>query len=321
MWARFWACSPRSSRSVRAQSSTSANFDGLSKLEELVRQIGPPKWPWKIDATQAAQGKLIFERDTIDGGCNECHKIKDGDQRFPSIKTWTTPIRNAGTDTREYDVLAWQATSGVLKGAYIPLATSALKENDLVINILATSVIGSIAEHVLTGGITSTNARVAAAPDLGSPETPESLGLARLPPTLRDLPTAFNTPNTFEAAQQAKRQGAERAAPISPPPRGAYEARVLQGIWAAAPYLHNGSVPTLADLLKPSAQRKSQFSVGPDYDIENVGLAATQAQPSETRYVTDCSDLNSGNSRCGHEYGTALSNQEKKALLEYLKTL
>jgi hypothetical protein len=101
--------------------------------------------------------------------------------------------------------------------------------------------------------------------------------------------------------------------------KGAYEARVLEGIWAAAPYLHNGSVPTLAELLKPSAQRMSQFKLGAKYDVENVGLVVTQDGP--TRHVTDCSDLNSGNSRCGHEYGTSLSEPEKKALLEYLKTL
>jgi hypothetical protein len=299
----------------------SANFDGLAKLEELVRQIGPPKWPWKIDATLANKGKLVFERKSAEGGCGDCHGIADGQQRFPFIKTWSTRIQIVGTDTRQYDVLAWKAKSGVLKGVYIPLATSALNEEDLVLNILATSVIGSIAEHVLTGGGASTNARVAAAPDLGSPGTPESSGLAQLPPTLRDLPLAFNTPNTFEAAQLAKQQGSERAAPSPLPPRGAYEARVLQGIWAAAPYLHNGSVASLADLLKPPAQRKSQFSVGPEYDIENVGLATTQAQPSETRYLTDCSDLNSGNSRCGHDYGTALRDEDKKALLEFLKTL
>src|SRR5271163_2804050 len=49
------------------------------------------------------------------------------------------------------------------------------------------------------------------------------------------------------------------------PPLG-YEARVLYGIWAAAPYLHNGSVPTLTDLLKPAAERTASFKVGPAYD-------------------------------------------------------
>jgi hypothetical protein len=104
-------------------------------------------------------------------------------------------------------------------------------------------------------------------------------------------------------------------------PSYAYEARVLEGIWAAAPYLHNGSVPTLAELLKPAAERVSSFKIGPAYDLANVGLASDQTRFGYTLQTTDCSDRNSGNSRCGHEFGTTLSQDEKKALLEYLKTL
>ncbi|WP_338028992.1 hypothetical protein [Bradyrhizobium septentrionale] len=208
-----------------------------------------------------------------------------------------------------------ESEDGRAEGSVHPFATVPLKENDEVLNILASSVIGSIAEHLLAGAAPSTNARVAAAPDPGSSDTPDSLGLVRLPPTLQDLLTAFDTASTSEAIKKAKRQGAERASRSRLPPWGAYEARVLQGIWAAAPYLHNGSVPTLAELLKPSGERKSQFSVGRKYDIENVGLAATQEPLSETLSVTDCSNINSGNSRCGHEYGTSLSDQDKRRCL------
>jgi hypothetical protein len=102
---------------------------------------------------------------------------------------------------------------------------------------------------------------------------------------------------------------------------GAYESRVLQGIWAAAPYLHNGSVPTLAQLLTPAAQRVTSFPVGPAYDQVNIRLAATQPGSAYTFQATGCDDLNSGNSNCGHEYGTTLSAANKLALLEYLKTL
>jgi hypothetical protein len=100
-----------------------------------------------------------------------------------------------------------------------------------------------------------------------------------------------------------------------------YESRVMQGIWAAAPYLHNGSVPTLTELLTPDSQRVSQFMVGPAYDIQNVGLAAQQTKFNYTLKTTDYSDRNSGNSRCGHNYGTGFSAADKKALLEYLKSL
>ena len=111
-------------------------------------------------------------------------------------------------------------------------------------------------------------------------------------------------------------------APATPlPAKGPYESRVMQGIWAAAPYLHNGSVPTLAELLKPAADRVRQFKIGPGYDTVNVGLAAEQTGFNATLTTTDCSDLNSGNSNCAHPYRTQLSDAEKKALLEYLKTL
>lgn len=102
--------------------------------------------------------------------------------------------------------------------------------------------------------------------------------------------------------------------------KGGYEARVLEGVWAAAPYLHNGSVPSLRELLKPAATREPKFEIGPAYDIEAVGLAKEQTG-DVTLTTTGCEDSNSGNSRCGHEYGTDLSDADKSALLEYLKRL
>ncbi len=122
----------------------------------------------------------------------------------------------------------------------------------------------------------------------------------------------------------AQYYSAPPAAPAESGPRPigyAYESRVLQGIWAAAPYLHNGSVPSLAELLKPSPLRVSQFQVGPAYNIFTVGLASTQSKFNFTYRTTDCTQRNSGNSRCGHEYGTTFNAIEKAALLEYLKQL
>jgi hypothetical protein len=98
-----------------------------------------------------------------------------------------------------------------------------------------------------------------------------------------------------------------------------YESRVMQGIWAAAPYLHNGSVPTLADLLKKPEDRPSSFPLGRQYDRDLVGLDPNQ--PGTRRETTGCDQLDSGNSRCGHDFGTNLSDDEKLALLEYLKSV
>jgi cytochrome c peroxidase len=89
----------------------------------------------------------------------------------------------------------------------------------------------------------------------------------------------------------------------------------LNGIWATAPYLHNGSVPTLTELLKKSGDRKATFHVGGlEFDPVNVGFVEDMTKPLFDTSVT-------GNSNKGHEYGVDLSHQEKKALIEYLKSL
>ena len=270
---------------VDYSSDNSANFDGLTKLEELVRKLGPPRWPWPVDEAMAAAGKAIYERPATQGGCTECHGITKGAVRFPDYQTWATPVQNVGTDTREFELLGRTARSGALEGARIPFVTSPLKPTDTAFNILATSVLGSVIQHYLP---------LAATTQTSPPAT------FKLPPQLSDLPGAFRAPA---------------------PAAAAYEARVLEGIWAAAPYLHNGSVPTLAELLKPAAERVAAFKIGPSYDLVNVGLATEQTSFDQVLTTTDCSDLSSGNSRCGHEFGTSLPQAEKQALLEYLKTL
>lgn len=306
----------------------SANFDGLGKLEDLIKLIGPPKWPWLVDTNLAAQGKVIFERPTVNGGCVECHGISPGKVRLSPTPTWATPIQNVGTDTREYDIMAWTAKTGVLQGTFIPRANKPLKAEDQAFNILATSVIGSIAEQVLrSGAAPSGSALVATALDAHVQSTQDALDLSmtRLPPALRDLESIYHPTMPAQDQPGLGFQGKtipDLAAPAAPPPsKGSYEARVMQGIWAAAPYLHNGSVPTLAELLKPAAERVKQFKIGPAYDNVNIGLAVEQTQFDATITTTDCGDLNSGNSHCGHEFGTQLPDAEKKALLEYLKTL
>ena len=315
---------------VNFLNNNSANFDGLVKPEELIKRIGPPKWPGLIDTNLAAQGKAIYERSTAEGGCQECHGIKSGKVRFPLVQTWATPVQDVGTDTKEYDVLARTVKTAALQGAFIPFVNNPLKEDDLAINVLATSVVGSIGEQVLRGGGAPRTAAFLASPGSAAPAatpgaTPD-LNLVRLPIPLRDLEGAFHLPEPPpQALPEFHIQGLLVPRPIAtagpPPAKGAYEARVLQGIWATAPYLHNGSVPSLAELLKPAAERLTQFKIGPVYDMTNIGLAAEQTQFNDTYITTDCSALNSGNSRCGHEFGTQLSAPEKKALLEYLKTL
>lgn len=271
----------------------SANFDGLWKLEDLIRKIGPPKFQWPIDSNLAQQGEAIFARSTDQGGCADCHGIKPGTTRLFNEKTWATPIMDVGTDGREHNLLARTARSGVLSGASIPSITQPLKSTHTAFNILATAVEGSILQAPFALDL---QARA----KLSALRASRTASMLNADPEMQQLQGAFRAPATTEYK---------------------YEARVMQGIWAAAPYLHNGSVPTLADLLKPVAERPASFMVGPNYDPNAVGLAKVQTKFNYSLITTDCSDRNSGNSRCGHLFGTTLEPDEKRALLEYLKKL
>lgn len=96
-----------------------------------------------------------------------------------------------------------------------------------------------------------------------------------------------------------------------------YRSRPLNGIWATGPYLHNGSVPTLADLLLPASERPTQFVVANSrFDPVNVGFVS---EDSDGAFVLDTTIP--GNSNSGHEYGVSLPVRERLALLEYLKSL
>lgn len=94
----------------------------------------------------------------------------------------------------------------------------------------------------------------------------------------------------------------------------------LDGVWLRAPYLHNGSVPTLWNLLQRPESRPAQFRRGYDvYDPKLVGFISSgpQAEKVGTSYDTRLP----GNGNQGHLYGTDLSDVDKRALIEYLKTL
>ncbi len=108
----------------------------------------------------------------------------------------------------------------------------------------------------------------------------------------------------------------------------AYVARPHSGVWALAPYLHNGSIPNLFQLLSPREERENVFYVGHSkYDPKHVGFVSQQIDETDFTFVTNIP----GNSNSGHEFrdgpkmngviGPALSDQERWELIEYLKTL
>ncbi len=95
---------------------------------------------------------------------------------------------------------------------------------------------------------------------------------------------------------------------------GKYWAPTLTGVWARSPYLHNGSVRTMRELLASPSERAKSFHRGSRaFDEKEMGYTDDGA------YVLDTSA--SGNSNSGHAYGTQLTADQKRELIEYLKTL
>ena len=105
-------------------------------------------------------------------------------------------------------------------------------------------------------------------------------------------------------------------------PQMHYKARPLNGIWATAPYLHNGAVPNLRQMLNPD-ERIESFCVGSiDFDAVNVGydirLEKSECEDREWSWF----DTNiKGNTNIGHFKTVGLTESEKEALLVFLKTL
>jgi mono/diheme cytochrome c family protein len=107
----------------------------------------------------------------------------------------------------------------------------------------------------------------------------------------------------------------------------AYRARPLNGIWATAPYLHNGSVPSLYQMLLPGERRDAVFQVGSrQFNPRDVGFSTAET-PGTFRFDTALV----GNSNRGHEFrngppgqgtiGPELSDDQRRDIVEYLKTL
>jgi len=107
-----------------------------------------------------------------------------------------------------------------------------------------------------------------------------------------------------------------------------YIARPHSGVWALAPYLHNGSIPNLYQLLSPREERQNVFYVGhSEFDPKKVGFVSQKTDDTDFKFITSVP----GNSNAGHEFrdgprkngiiGPSLSKQERWDLIEYLKTI
>jgi mono/diheme cytochrome c family protein len=137
--------------------------------------------------------------------------------------------------------------------------------------------------------------------------------------TDRNRLDSWNKEAAIAANNVVKKMGLERKGLVEQTLDG-YIASFLDGIWLRAPFLHNGSVPTLRDLLEPVERRPRTFYRGYDvYDPVKVGFVSEGDDAKRVGTLHDVSLKGNGNQ--GHPYGVQLPALEKEALLEFLKTL
>ena len=270
---------------------SSVSRTGLLWLEKEVGKLGAPTWPetilGKIDREAAARGRAIYKP-----LCGTCHAELPADPR-QLVHIVPIPLNEVQTDpTMTMNFHTRMVQTGPLKGhlekLYLPLGSqrfgAAAPARDMVQN----AVIGSVFYprfFRLTGTPSPKNAKDGA-----------------------------DAPLTATPAEAATTYAAAASADLN---KIGYEARPLNGIWATAPYLHNGSVPSLWQLLLPPERRVKTFYVGGwQFDPVNVGYR-TEAEPDSRLYDTSLP----GNHNSGHNYGANLTDAQRRDLLEYLKTL
>ena len=278
---------------------SSMRLENLDRLEGLVQQMRAPPWPERvfgqIDHDKAAQGRVLYAQN-----CRRCHVIRDADGQYPLtpanppghrfIKTVQPPLAKLRTDPQMVDnFLHHQVDPGLLR-PYLPNELRTRPQVPAKALLLLT-VDGMIEHKLQQTGLQG--------------EQLEALRFrlngSRLPPMVNPGDARIST----------------------------YRARPLDGIWASAPFLHNGSVPNLYQLLLPEQQRQRQFRLGGhDFDPVRVGIDSRTAADGFEFDASLPGNLNSGHSgphftRFKAEDGhfRDFSDAQRWALIEYLKTL
>jgi hypothetical protein len=302
--------------------SSSLNIHNLTELEKLLGSLKPPKWPedtlGKLDINKVNRGATLYKSLK----CNECHEVINRENLTKSIKVNMTSLvsrspveiilNNESNGIIQTDpwmacnALMFTSSSGVLEGLSLGRKDGPIEKTDKLADMLAVTVKHSLLDKKFDLG------KAAFIGFFGIPSKPEPV-LGELFNKIRKLSTETSKPVDSEKLNR-KKECLSNYHPLL-----AYKGRPLTGIWATAPYLHNGSVPTLYDLLLPAAKRPQKFYVGSrEYDPVKVGFLT---EPSITNtFLIDTSI--EGNLNTGHEYGVnKLTEEDRNNLVEYMKTL
>ncbi|MET0156146.1 MAG: di-heme-cytochrome C peroxidase [Rickettsiales bacterium] len=310
---------------------SSIDLFNLQRLERHLNGLTSPKWPFcrnketgeyylseresdkpvderpcdgddvKIDAEKALEGKLVYERE-----CRSCHDVIDRTawDRLVVGKLVGIDHKQATDKAMAENSVLYSGKSGNFKDTYqaTDVGTVVVREDAPVAQILT----------AVTKGVVAT-------PDA------DKWWPRRMVEWVYALVGSL-ADNAIQMSVKSGQYSLDTA--ISPyDSLKSYRARSLNGIWATAPYLHNGSVPTLYDLLLPEKNvegcnnqgeiRPKRFKVGSrEFDPEKVGFKSEGYDG-----FTFNADIR-GNGNMGHEYGACkMTNEERKSLVEYLKSL
>jgi mono/diheme cytochrome c family protein len=295
---------------------SSVNVRNLIAMEIQLARLYSPAWPFeRADDRQIMHGQRLFKEQ-----CAGCHADLPRADLKSQVKAEMTPIwapGGVGTDPwMACNAYTYQARAGLLEGTKSgvvfgdPLPPIAATRN-----FLKTESVGVLLGK--KGSLISSALRIAAGqePRIRVEGPPP-------PPPLIDSRTEQDTPDARLDECIAKANSP--ATPAEERLVLAYKARPLNGVWATAPYLHNGSVKSLWELLLPVSRRTKRFWVGNrEFDPVHVGFVDEQKGHGSWFQTTDGGGRPiHGNSNEGHIYGNErLTDEQRWALIAYMKTL
>ncbi|WP_315769310.1 MULTISPECIES: di-heme-cytochrome C peroxidase [unclassified Bradyrhizobium] len=328
---------------------SSMAIDNLLYIENMLRGPDPfatttpafggltsPKWPeklfagddaWKIDPARVERGRKLYA-----AVCVECHlgPVADTvfDKTYPDKSFWK--IKPAD----DWESKGWNAKGPILDLVQKPV--EAMQTDPGQASILANRKVN------VAGFLEVDPAKDLKGCNLPQGSTTEMPYALALMAVVQKASDKWMEDRKISEAERAALWGDRRNCPN--PAGKSYRARPLNGVWATAPYLHNGSVPSLYWLLTPAAERPTSFCQGArDYDPKSVGFAVPKGGEStckvgQTLFVTSDSSGKpiKGNSTLGHSFegptkpnkdypngiiGGGFSEDERWDLIEYLKTL
>ena len=309
---------------------SSVHFAGLGKLESWVKTLNSPQWPSEIlpkpDQNKAAAGSILYAEN-----CASCHQVVPRADEFKNYTAHQSLVSEIGTDpATTYNATCHKAKTLLLEGTKEGiLFGDVFAENAAAIEIPVNGALGLILENP------DKAIRAALKPMLTDPNKAKqtsavATSMANAQKALKnagDVKQGFVTQQVIQYAKN--RDKATKSAATTPDcftdPGSldglVYKGRPLNGIWATAPYLHNGSVPNLWQLLQAPEQRVTTFKVGSrQFDPVNVGYVTDEGL--STFNVNKANgEVMLGNGNGGHVYGTDLNDEQKWQLVEYMKTL